>query len=452
MQEKWSKTKIYKLLNLILFTSFISLITFCNSSNITIDPEVEIDNTNKTLVTTTEDVDTELITLEGCKPFKGYFQNTIDCVTGTNFESIINFDDQVNNIVQHNEEFYFILNNGQVFKHNKSNLTNDQIFDFSDKLDPSNEMGGLRGLVFHPSEAYILISYVKAIDIYSLYVEKIEIDENFNILSSNIIYRVDDVSIQRNHFGGHLVWSDFYEGFLLGVGDFYESSAESRLNPDPLDTTKPYGKILLLQSEIKISTPSISKNNELKNLDNIVAMGLRNSWQFFEYKNYLIIADVGLSINEELNISKLSDKTLNFGWPVYEGLDKSKDIDNIKNYELEITYWQNSNKNNIDVYFEDNYEKPVFQYAHNPNEEIYRAAIIGGDIFENLNSNYSQQIFVAEYLTGELFSIDLITRNLSIFEIENLNKNITSLRIYDEDKDELLISTQNGEILVISLP
>ena len=83
-------------------------------------------------------------------------------------------------------------------------------------------------------------------------------------------------------------------------------------------------------------------------------MGLRNSWQFFEYKNYLIIADVGLSINEELNISKVSNKTLNFGWPVYEGLDKSKDIDNIKNYELEITYWQDSNKNNIDVYFEDN--------------------------------------------------------------------------------------------------
>ena len=74
------------------------------------------------------------------------------------------------------------------------------------------------------------------------------------------------------------------------------------------------------------------------------------------------------------------------------------------------------------------------------------------DIFENLNSNYSQQIFVAEYLTGELFSIDLITRNLSIFEIENFNNNITSLRIYDEDRDELLISTQSGEILVLSLP
>lgn len=443
---------MYKLLNTILITSLFTLFTFCNSSNITSNPEVEIDNTNKASVTTIENIDAELITLEGCKPFKGYFQNTIDCVTETTFESIIKFDGQVNNIVQHKEDFYFVLNNGEVFKHNKSNLTNDQIFDFSDKLDPSNEMGGLRGLVFHPSEAYILISYVKAIDLYSLYVEKIEIDENLNVLSSNIIYKVDDVSTQRNHFGGHLVWSNFYEGFLLGVGDFYESSAESRLNPDPLDTTKPYGKILLLQSEVKISAPSISKNKELKNLDNIVAMGLRNSWQFFEYKNYLIVADVGLSVNEELNISKVSKKTLNFGWPIYEGLDTSEKIDQIKNYKLDISYWQDNSKNSINEYFAESYESPVFQYSHNPNEEIYRAAIIGGDIFKNLNSKYSQKIFVAEYLTGELFSIDLITRNVSIFEIDNLNKNVTSLRVYDEINNKLIISTQDGEILVLKLP
>ena len=431
---------------------FLIILSFCGFSDSNVSPEVETTSTSTTLNPSQVEIDSDLIDLVGCKPFKGYYQNKIDCITGTTFETLIKFETQVNNIVEFENTFYFVLNNGKIFQHERGTSKIELFFDFTDRIDLSNEMGGLRGLSFHPKGDYILISYVKATDMYALYVEKIQLDNEQNVITSNIIYKVDDKLTQRNHFGGHIIWSNYYQGFLLGVGDFFESSAESRLNPDPLDTTQPYGKILLLESDTIISTPLIAREKDSVKLNNIVAMGLRNSWQFFEYKNYLIIADVGLSINEELNISKVSDKTLNFGWPVYEGLDKSKDIDNIKNYELEITYWQDSNKNNIDVYFKDNYEKPVFQYVHNPNEEIYRAAIIGGDIFENLNSNYSQQIFVAEYLTGELFSIDLTTRNLSIFEIENLNKNITSLRIYDEDRDKLLISTQSGEILVLSLP
>ena len=82
-------------------------------------------------------------------------------------------------------------------------------------------MGGLRGLSFHPKEIMFNF-YVKATDMYALYVEKIQLDNELNVITSNIIYKVDDKLTQRNHFGGHIIWSNYYQGFLLGVGDFLD--------------------------------------------------------------------------------------------------------------------------------------------------------------------------------------------------------------------------------------
>ena len=39
-------------------------------------------------------------------------------------------------------------------------------------------------------------------------------------------------------------------------------------------------------------------------IQNLIATGLRNPWQFLEFKDYLIIFDTGFTQNEELNITK----------------------------------------------------------------------------------------------------------------------------------------------------
>ena len=73
-----------------------------------------------------------------------------------------------------------------------------------------------------------------------------------------------------------------------------EANFESRLNHMPLDDSRYYGKIVALSSDktiISNSKPLIPENNIP--LDNVVASGLRNPWQFFEFKDYLIIADTG---------------------------------------------------------------------------------------------------------------------------------------------------------------
>ena len=48
------------------------------------------------------------------------------------------------------------------------------------------------------------------------------------------------------HFAASLYWSNFFEGFLISYGDM-ESSGWGPLNSEPLNTSNPRGKILLIE-------------------------------------------------------------------------------------------------------------------------------------------------------------------------------------------------------------
>ena len=112
---------------------------------------------------------------------------------------------------------------------------------------------------------------------------------------------------------------------------------------------------------------------------------VKKSMAVFEFDKYLIIFDVGLSINEEMSIVNLNEVPVSLGWPIYEG-SKASIIDNIPNYEIEINYFKNEkaiNKKETLKILTDEAIAPKFFYNHYPTEEDYRAAIIGGDIFYN---------------------------------------------------------------------
>lgn len=434
----------------------VVLFTSC-SNNQPINSEIEITTTSIIDTNNQELENPNLIKLEGCKDFEGYFEASIGCSTGTTFETIYDFsfsdfNAQANNLVYFNETYYVVLNNGEIFKYSLENKGPTLIFDLKNRIDENEEKGGLVGLAFHPNDNYFLVSYIRAEEVYSLYVEKVTYNPDFELLNSEIILKIDDIEKQRDHFGGHLIWSEFYKGFLLGVGDFYESNAESRLNPNPQATDNYYGKIILLESETILDVPSISIDDSTNTLDNLVGYGLRNSWQFFEYKNYLVVTDVGLSFNEELNIVKLDNKSKNFGWPIYEGLDTSANLDGIVNYDLRLNYFENNIQKDFDEYVNNAVIKPNFQYKHSPNDSIYRAAIIGGDIFKNVNSQYFQDIVFADYLSNEIYSINLTSRDFNIYPLENFNEYFTSLRVLNYEENTLLSTTQSGKLIKIKLP
>ena len=69
----------------------------------------------------------------------------------------------------------------------------------------------------------------------------------------------------------------------------------------------------------------MTESLNLQPLNNILAYGLRNPWNFIQVENLLIVPDVGEKSNEELNVINLEDFELSgnkpylFGWPLYEG-------------------------------------------------------------------------------------------------------------------------------------
>ena len=388
-----------------------------------------------------------------CKDFNGYYLADISCLPGTTSEVLYDFGSPIYNIHVHSNDYYVILKNGFVYKYDKELNVFNLVFDFSSKLKIEDSTGGLLSLAFHPVENYLIISYAKTVDtIYNLFIEKIYFDKNGGILNSDVLMSIEDKDNNKNHFGGNIIWSNFYQGFLLGIGDFDEPDYDSRFNSDSLNTTKYYGKILLLESNFEMKVPINNKDGNKDILKNIVAIGLRNSWQFFEYNNYLFVSDVGLSTNEELTIFKLSENVVNLGWPVYEGMDTASAIDSIENYSLDIFSWEGGLKEDIVQKTIKESKLPIFTYVHSPSEDVRRAAIIGGDIFKEVESKYFQEVVVSDYVSNELLLYNINNNSVSILPIENFFEGITALRVFTYEKDSVIVSTFSGKLYILNLP
>ena len=401
----------------------------------------------------------KFIELNDCNDFLGS-NVVVSCITGLEIVNEVNFEDSVTNIVKYGDKFIVVLKNGQIFEYSFENNTKNLVLSIEDKVLRAGEENGLLSFALNPYANEFTISYVSSDN--KLVFEIFEyLDEMTEVTSSSKI--VDVQSNTYSHYGGKVIWSEYYKCFLGSIGDLSEANFESRLNSSPLDSSKINGKIIGLNCDAsKFSEkPNLSSTQEEVN-QNIVVSGLRNPWQFFEFRDNLIIFDTGFTQNEELNIAKLSEIHNNFGWPVFEGPKRAEDLDSISNYNLDISYWDEGEPFDVVRYIEKNAIKPAFYYNHLPcysekNEncdgqtDIYRAAIIGGGILENPRSDYNFDIFFADYLSQELFSLNFITRELKIYPIENYLY-INSVNIFSAEKNQILTTTNTGRVLVLQLP
>ena len=92
------------------------------------------------------------------------------------------------------------------------------------------EERGFFDIAFHPSGEYLLISYSNLnnaleVDKYLIRDDKVIFDSPFDVPNN-----------QCCHFAGTLQWSDYFNGFLLSVGDM-EANNASVLNFESLNTT-----------------------------------------------------------------------------------------------------------------------------------------------------------------------------------------------------------------------
>ena len=461
-----NKKFIYKQLICLL------LITYCGSSS---NENLEIDKVVTTTSTTITTVIQSELNTEFELPYKHYFQEVdncnnflgskheIKCFDQTEIIEVFQLESPILNLTKSRDRLFAISKIGIVYELDLENNLTESIFDIQGKVYLESLESGLLSFYLNPYSNEFLVSYVNKNNelTFELFYFESEIK---NILTSEVLLTVPIFS--NSHYGGGITWSEKNQSYLVSIGDGVEANFESRLNHKPLDNSEYYGKIIAISGDRDLNNLNnliLSKENNVY-LGNIIASGLRNPWQFFEFEDFLIIADTGFTQNEELNIYKYSNTTPNFGWPVFEATKRSEDLDNINDYKLDadIFLWKDNQKEDGLSFVENNSIKPVFYYNHHPcfsesNEncdgkaDVYRAAIIGGDIIYSVNSIYNFDIFFADYISQELFALNLITNELKIFPIPGIST-ITSIKTNNGKSDEIIASTYDGKIYIIKLP
>jgi len=433
--KRFTNNLILKVVPVFFLILFIGIFLFQNNN-----PEQELSIDSSPPITVSEVV--EGVVNEGCSEWKGS-DNFTDCITGTSVSVLTNLNTPLTNVILFDQNIYVLQKNGLIFNFSD----NSNFLDLSSKVGLFEDFAesGLFSLAFHPKENYFLVSYSDKEN--NLIIEKFQLDNFLNPIVDTTEILMKLPNSQCCHYSGNIIWSNYFNDFLISVGDMQNKNG--LLHSDPLDTTSPKGKVLFLNKKISNADLLSLENSSIPRQD-ILAYGLRNPWKTYEYKNYLFIPDVGKAREEELNIVNLDDfkessKPFLFGWPHFEGTIY---------YDLmfnQILYHNENSSVNIREYIKENTLLPHVYYSHEAPEN-YRAAIIGGGVIQKSNSKYFEHYFFADYLSNEMFSYDFANNELKIMPLKNLGGSITSMTINTFAEDEILITTASGRLVSLKLP
>mgnify|MGYP001250849029 CR=1 FL=1 len=399
---------------------------------------------------------------EECAPWKGTGQFT-GCIGGIKISSS-SYEQQVTNLTVFNNKLYIVFKDGTVYVQESLNSELKLFLDLTDIVytEFPGMSQGLYDIAFESSGKSFLVSYSNSdiAIVFSKYFIKddgtpdYENPQELLRLSNNVKY----------HFGGSIVWSEFFDGYLVGIGDMRENIMPL-VHSDALNTTSYKGKIILLDSDKTISSPLINEHGLYESIDKIVAYGLRNPWQITEYKNRLIITDVGSQFIEEVNDVNYLDyeegnyTSVSFGWPLmmgdelsYNFRERNKDaMTKLDGKITDLYYWESDVIEKADDYLIENSKSPLLQYDHFVDENTIRAAIIGGDFIRNGSGKYDDYYFFTDYVESEIYGVNIETKDLLIFPVTFVG-NPTSLKGSPFQKDTLVIGYANGIISSVELP
>ena len=364
--------------------------------------------------------------------------NYKSCVSGVKVKLIAEYQGtKINNIVIHESKRYTLSNQGIIY-----NQDNSIFLDISYKVTKNAAEEGLYDLAFHPQENIFLVSYSNLEG--SLIVEEFSINSDNLYSDGNIIKEIPNFS--NVHFCGALEWSSYFDSFLMCVGDMGGEV-------DSLDTSSQRGKIILLNADYATNPEQLTENINQKPLNNIIAYGLRNPWNFLQVENLLIIPDVGEKSNEELNIVDLENfessgrKPYLFGWPLFEGsILSERSSFGVKNW--------NEPEAQLREFIIEKSVKPVVYYDR-PAPENNRAAIIGTVLIDNSSSSFHKNILFADFLSKELFAYNYLNDELSIINLPPFPGYLTAISQHPDNNNKILIGTSSeniGRIYEITLP
>ncbi len=421
---------------------FASIIAFVFILNLFFMQEQDPINIDYVAITETDIEDIEVIEIkyeETCEEWNGS-ENFVDCVLLKDQE-IINLGNTINNLRVFNEEIFVIYKTGLITKYDLETGTEQKFFDLSSKVTFQEYYGGLFDIAFDPNNNFFILSYESN---NKLVLEKFNNNET---LQGEILLEIPEGNNETMSLNMSIIYSQYFEDFIVSVGDF--NTYVSALN-----TSSPIGKIFLLNKEPKFKlTPitNFSKDVEL----NLLAFGIRNAWQIYEYNNFLFMTDVGHSNFEELNILNYENQSTNisFGWPIFEGVELYNNYENYISQLNNLHYWNGDEYFSGEEYIKDNSKLPSVYYAHSTPSGFLRSAAIGGSVITDENSKYFENYFFADYASKEIFQYDFKSDELFIYPFKyNVSGAVTALTINPLKTDSLLISTNVGEIIIFDLP
>ncbi len=366
--------------------------------------------------------------------------NFVECRKGSSFSVLQNFSERTSNLLFNDGKLYILKSEGEIYTLDLDTNQKELFLDLKEKVfyDPENYFeSGLFGIAFEPNENFFLTTY-SGLD-NSLVVEKYpKITAEFE---PEVILNIP--SNDCCHYSGNIIWSDYFQDFLLSIGDMGNGFNSN-------DTTSYKGKVILLEKAFTNGEiPLISDTNKTAPLDNIVAFGLRNPWKTSIYKNFLFVPDIVFNTTEEVNVVDLDQSSgpSFFGWPIYEG-----DIKNTSFTYFPLYFWDNETPINLDEYATLNSSKPQVFYSHN-GSEVYRAALIGGDVVSDSNGKYYEHYIFADYLSKELFVYNFKNDELFQFPLPlEFDSYITALIVHPEDPNKTLVTTGQGDLIEITIP
>lgn len=404
----------------------------------------------------------EVLEDEECSPWLGT-GTLVGCVGGTKITSL-SYEQQVTNLTVFDDELYIVFKDGTVYVQKTQDSELELFLDLTEVVHTEfpGMSQGLYDIAFDPSGKSFLVSYSNQ-DI-ALVFEKYYLSDNGTPRYDNSEELLRISNNVKFHFGGSIIWSEFFDGYLVGIGDMRENIMPL-VHSDALNTTSYKGKIILLDSKVSLNAPLINEHGLYESIDKIVAYGLRNPWQITEYKDRLIITDVGSQFIEEVNEIKYSNyqqnnyESVSFGWPLMMGSELSysfreRNKESMTRLDGKITdlyYWESEVIEKADDYLIENSKSPLLQYDHYVNENTIRAAIIGGDFIRNGTGKYDDYYFFTDYVENEIYGVNVNTLDLLIFPIPLLG-NPTSIKGSPFQDDTLLVGYSNGVLSSVELP
>ena len=242
--EKYKNIRFKYLVTISVFALLISSI-FLRLQNTSESVSVE------TIISTTTTLFTPGVVDSECFPWLGS-DNFKECRTGIEFVNSTKYSKTLNNVIVFENDIYLLDVFGVVYKNSPNNIFLDVSSKAYNCVDPNGEIcweQGLFSLAFHPTGNFLLTSYPDLDN--NLVVEKYFLNQDNSIIfeTSEIVLKIPNS--QCCHFGGNLIWSNYFQDFMLSIGDMEEPKV-SLLNSEPLDTTSMRGKIILLNTDIQL--------------------------------------------------------------------------------------------------------------------------------------------------------------------------------------------------------